>query len=142
MWELLVGPISTLLDTVLKRVLPPEKMSDLDRTKLQNELMIELGKQDWQEVSAQLEINKTEASSSNMFVSGWRPFIGWVCGVAFAYNFIAQPFFMFVTGKFGYDLSLMPTLDMASLLTVLLGMLGIGGMRTFEKYKGVNGNHE
>lgn len=141
MWPMLVGPISELLNTVLKRVLPPEKMSEAERAKLEAELLIELGKQDWQTVQGQLEINKVEAASANMFVAGWRPFIGWVCGIAFAYNFVVQPFFMFVTGKFGYDLSLMPTLDTASLMTILLGMLGISGMRTYEKYKGVNGSH-
>lgn len=140
MWQMLIGPVSELFNTVLKRVLPPEKMSEEERAKLETQLTIELSKMDWQGVLSQLDINKEEAKSTNMFVAGWRPFIGWVCGVAFAYNFVAQPFFMFVTGKFGYDLSLMPNLDTGSLMTILFGMLGIGGMRTYEKYKGVEGN--
>ena len=140
MWPMLVGPVSDLLNTVLKRILPPEKMSEEERAKLEAQLTLELSKMDWQGVISQLEINKEEAKSANMFVAGWRPFIGWVCGAAFAYNFVAQPFFMFVTGKFGYDLSLMPTLDTGALMTVLFGMLGIGGMRTYEKYKGVERN--
>ena len=140
MWPMLVGPVSDLLNTVLKRILPPEKMSEEERAKLEAQLTLELSKMDWQGVISQLEINKEEAKSANMFVAGWRPFIGWVCGAAFAYNFVAQPFFMFVTGKFGYDLSLMPTLGTGALMTVLFGMLGIGGLRTYEKYKGVERN--
>lgn len=140
MWQMLIGPVSELLNTVLKRVLPPEKMSEEERAKLEAQLTIELSKMDWQGVLSQLDINKEEAKNPNMFVAGWRPGIGWVCCVAFAYNFVIQPFFTFVAYKSGYDLSLMPTLDTGALMTILFGMLGIGGMRTYEKYKGVEGN--
>jgi hypothetical protein len=137
MWELLVGPVSTLLNTVLTRILPPEKMSEAERAKLESELTLELSKLDWQGISAQTDINKEEAKSPNWFIAGWRPFMGWVCGVAFAYNFVIMPFFAYLTGHFGWDTSLMPQLDTGSLMTVLFGMLGIGGMRTYEKYKGI-----
>lgn len=85
----------------------------------------------------QLEINKTEASSSNLFVAGWRPFIGWVCGIAFAYHFILQPILLLLLSLIGISTEL-PVFDIATLSSVLMGMLGLGGLRTFEKLKGVN----
>tara|TARA_A100001388_G_C28405442_1_gene328019 strand:+ start:157 stop:528 length:372 start_codon:yes stop_codon:yes gene_type:complete len=83
---------------------------------------------------AQLEVNKVEAGSTNLFVSGWRPFVGWTCGVALCYHFILQPFLTFLLYAFGYQIVL-PTFDMGTLTTILLGMLGLGGMRSFEKVK-------
>ena len=79
---------------------------------------------------AQLEVNKVEAGSTNLFVSGWRPFVGWTCGVALCYHFILQPFLTFLLYAFGYQIVL-PTFDMGTLTTILLGMLGLGGMRSF-----------
>lgn len=139
MWEMLVGPVSGLIDTILKRLLPPEKMSEADRAKLQAEIVLELSKQDWQGIMAQVEVNKIEAASPNWFVAGWRPAIGWICGAALLWHYVTQPLLSFVLvavfhWPFGADL---PKFDMESLLTVLLGMLGLGGLRTFEKYKEV-----
>jgi hypothetical protein len=85
---------------------------------------------------AQTEVNKVEASSSSLFVSGWRPFIGWTCGTAFAYHYVLQPFLLFMFALFDKAIVL-PVFSMESLLTVLLGLLGLGGMRTWEKSKGV-----
>lgn len=92
---------------------------------------------------AQLEVNKEEAKSGLLFVSGWRPFIGWVCGSAFAYNYIIYHFIasaMFYYGQFSgtvIDLSGLPKLDMAEMIPVLMGMLGLGGLRTYEKREGI-----
>ena len=83
---------------------------------------------------AQLEVNKVEAGHTSKFVSGWRPFTGWVCSVAMAYHFILQPLLTFFLYTFGNEVVL-PTFDMTTLTTVLLGMLGLGGMRSFEKVK-------
>ncbi|HET7150889.1 MAG TPA: holin family protein [Candidatus Acidoferrum sp.] len=87
-------------------------------------------------LQGQLEVNKTEAASQNVFVSGWRPFVGWVCGSAFAWAFVLQPFAAFTLGAFGKHLVL-PTLDLSNLMPVLLGMLGLGAMRTYEKISAV-----
>jgi hypothetical protein len=84
----------------------------------------------------QIEVNQAEAGSSSLFVAGWRPWIGWVCGIAFAYHFVAQPLLAFILAATGHPVTL-PTFNMDALYTVLLGMLGLGSMRTFEKYKGV-----
>lgn len=78
----------------------------------------------------QLAINEKEAAHASLFVSGWRPSIGWLCSLSLAYQFIARP--LLVT--FGHEA---PPLDMGDLLTILLGMLGLGGLRTVEKIKNV-----
>jgi len=83
---------------------------------------------------AQIEVNKIEAGQTNLFVSGWRPFVGWTCGVALCYHFVLQPFLMFVLLSIGKPMQL-PVFDMSTLTTVLFGMLGLGGMRSFEKIK-------
>ena len=83
---------------------------------------------------AQIEVNKIEAGSTNLFVSGWRPFVGWTCGFALCYHFVLQPFLMFVLFSIGKPMEL-PVFDMSTLTTVLFGMLGLGGMRSFEKIK-------
>jgi TM2 domain-containing membrane protein YozV len=95
---------------------------------------------------AQLAVNAAEAKHENIFVSGWRPFIGWVCGLAFAYNFIVQPLFVFaiwaLTTFYAVEFPItdLPDLDMASLLAVLGGILGLGTLRTYEKRTGTNVN--
>tara|TARA_R100001510_G_C7641826_1_gene199423 strand:+ start:536 stop:913 length:378 start_codon:yes stop_codon:yes gene_type:complete len=82
-------------------------------------------------IELQAEINKVEAQHRSMFVAGWRPFIGWICGFALAYNFIIRDLAIFA---FGME-QVPPALQMEHLMTVLLGMLGLGGMRTYEKLK-------
>ena len=83
---------------------------------------------------AQIEVNKIEAGQTNIFVSGWRPFVGWTCGIALCYHFVLQPFLMFVLLSIGKPMDL-PVFDMSTLTTVLMGMLGLGGLRTYEKVK-------
>ena len=85
---------------------------------------------------AQIEINKIEAGHRSLFVAGWRPFVGWTCGIAMLYHFLLQPIIVFGLSAAGLSFDL-PTFDMGSLMTVLMGMLGLGGLRTFEKTKGV-----
>lgn len=85
---------------------------------------------------AQVEVNKAEAANSSVFVAGWRPFIGWVCGAAFAYKFVLAPAVAFALTAAGHPVVL-PVLDFTEMSTVLLGMLGIGALRTVEKVKGV-----
>jgi|TARA_R110002096_G_scaffold425853_1_gene634898 hypothetical protein len=83
---------------------------------------------------AQIEVNKIEAGQTNIFVSGWRPFVGWTCGIALCYHFVLQPFLMFVFLAIGKPMEL-PVFQMETLTTVLMGMLGLGGLRTYEKVK-------
>ena len=100
-------------------------------------LELESRKIDQQNDMAQIDVNKMEAQSASLFVSGWRPFVGWVCGFALFYVAILDPIARFVaeviysySGKF-------PEIDTTITMQVLFGLLGLGGMRTYEKAKGV-----
>ena len=90
-------------------------------------------------MQGQLKINEKEASHASIFVAGWRPAIGWICGVGIGWNFVIQPLISWVAFLVpeGPDLSSAPQLDIGDLMTLLLGMLGLGGMRTYEKRLGV-----
>lgn len=89
---------------------------------------------------AQDAVNAEEAKSSSLFVSGWRPFIGWVCGISFAWAYVVRPMLVFGFAAAGRPLGL-PPVDIAEMSTVLMGMLGLSGMRTYEKKQGVQNNH-
>lgn len=101
-------------------------------------------------VQGQLDINQQEAKHPSIFVAGWRPFIGWVCGFALVWNFILQPLISWVVYMFAVfgliEQEVMvaiapPSLDSAELTTVLLGMLGLGGLRTYERRLGLERNN-
>ncbi len=83
---------------------------------------------------AQIEVNKVESGHTSIFVAGWRPFVGWTCGIALCYHFVIQPFLVFLLFSFGYQVDL-PVFNMQTLTTVLMGMLGLGGLRSYEKVK-------
>lgn len=85
---------------------------------------------------AQAEVNLKEAESPSVFVAGWRPFVGWVCGVGCAYAFILQPVLNAISSWGHWPLP--PSLDTSSMLGLLMGLLGLGGMRTLEKVQGVD----
>ena len=119
----LVGPISSLLSEVV---------TDKDqRDALAFKLSTMAATQSHEQTIAQLDVNKTEAAHKNLFVAGWRPFIGWTCGMAMAFNYIGVP----IAGTFGVT---MVVLDITTMFPVLLGMLGLAGLRTGEKVKGVS----
>jgi hypothetical protein len=129
MIQTLIGPVAALLDKVI-----PDAG---ERARLAHEIATLAERQAHEIALAQIEVNKEEAKSDQLFKSGWRPFIGWTCGAAFAYHFVGQPVIMFVLAYWGLPAPELPEFDMMSLLTVLGGLLGLGGLRTFEKYKGV-----
>lgn len=83
-------------------------------------------------IQGQLAINQAEASNQSLFVSGWRPAIGWVCGSACAWNWIGLPIAKVLLALYGHPLDLNPA-DLAEMMPILMGMLGLGGLRTFEK---------
>lgn len=116
----------------------PEKkaqaMLELERMKQTGELALLAASTDL--VKGQLQINTEEAKSPLLFVSGWRPFFGWICGVVFLYHFLIQPFIVFLMAASGKTFVL-PVFDMEAMMNVTLGILGLGGLRTFEKFKGV-----
>jgi hypothetical protein len=79
------------------------------------------------------EVNAIEAASEKWWKAGWRPFIGWVCGTALAYNYVLMPFIVYFAKLFKPDAPAMPVLDIGTLMTLLFGMLGIGAMRSYDK---------
>ncbi len=93
-----------------------------------------------QKISGQLAVNLAEAKNANWIVAGWRPYIGWICGTGLAIQFVAAPLADWATALFHHPVAV-PPLDLGTLMTLLLGMLGLGGMRTAEKLKNVQGNH-
>jgi len=129
MIQSLIGPVTGLLDKFIE---------DKDqKAKLAHEIATMGEKHAQQLAMSQIEVNKAEAASGSMFKGGWRPFIGWVCGLAFAYHFILQPVLIFILTIFKVNFPDLPEFDMGTLLPVLGGMLGIGGLRTYEKQKGL-----
>ena len=125
----LVGPVTGLLDKFIE---------DKDqKAKLAHEIATMGEKHAQEAMLAQLEINKAEAASGSLFKGGWRPFVGWTCGIAFAYHFVLQPLLIFVFAYVGLETPDLPKFDVGTLLPVLGGMLGIGGLRSYEKTKGL-----
>jgi len=130
MIQALIGPVTGLLDKFI------EDKDQKNRIAFELSTMAERHAQEL--AKGQLEVNKVEAASRSAFVAGWRPFVGWTCGVALAYHFVIQPLILFGVTVAGVEMSPLPAFDMDTLLTVLLGMLGLGGLRTLEKTKGVS----
>ena len=123
----LIEPVTGLLDKFIE---------DKDqKAKLAHEIATMGEKHAQQLALAQIEVNKAEASSGSFFKGGWRPFVGWTCGIAVAYHFVIQPLLIFIFSYAGIEPPDLPEFQMNTLLTVLGGLLGIGGLRTYEKQK-------
>ena len=133
----MIGLISAVLPSVMKvagRFLPEDKEA---RAKAEREIEAQLTTHLAKIDLAQLDINKTEAAHRSIFVAGWRPFIGWSCGVALCWSYVFMPITQFIMAQTGYLVEL-PAMDMSEMMPVLMGMLGLGGLRSFETYKGVS----
>ena len=134
MIQALLPAVLPLVKDAVGAFLPEDKNKRAEaERKLEADLASHLAKIDM----AQLEVNKAEAVHRSIFVAGWRPFVGWACGVALAWNYIAQPVLVFTLAQTG-NLVELPALDMSQMMPVLMGLLGLGGLRTFEKYKSVS----
>ena len=125
----LIGPVAGILE----RVIPDKSQA----AKLAHEIATMSDKMAHEQVLAQLEVNKIEAASGSLFKSAWRPAIGWICGLALFWSFILQPFLVFFLLVFGVDLPPLPEVGTADLMPILLGMLGLGGLRSYEKVQKV-----
>jgi len=120
----LVGPVTGLLDKFIE---------DKDQKAMLAHKISTMSEEHHQDLmKAQIEVNKVEAASSNLFVAGWRPFIGWTCGLGMFGNFITIPFSNFVLALVGMDI-VIPLVPLETMMPVLMGMLGLGAMRSFEK---------
>lgn len=136
---LLIGPIIELGKGLINRFFPDPAQAAAAQLELlkmaQTGELAQLAAES-DIAKAQIAVNQAEAASGSLFVAGWRPFIGWTCGAAFAYKFVLAPAVAFGMTAAGHPIDL-PVLDFTEMSTVLLGMLGIGGLRTLEKIKGV-----
>lgn len=119
--------VTPIINKVLDFIPDPQQ-----KLQAQQAIMQELSQLD----SQQAAINQQEASSNSLFVAGWRPFIGWACGIAFAYHYVVEPLLMLGITCYR-SVCTQPSFDMSTLSTVLMGMLGLGGLRTIEKLQGV-----
>jgi len=120
----LVGPVTGLLS---------EFIEDKDqKARLAHEIATMAERHANENAKAQLEVNKVEAASKSLFVAGWRPFIGWTCGLGMFGNFITIPFANFVLALLSYEI-VIPLVPLETMMPVLMGMLGLGAMRSFEK---------
>ncbi len=127
-----VGGIFTSIREAItgEKIIDPNELKQLEFKLLELETGL---------LNKQAEINNTEAKSSNLFVAGWRPFIGWVCGVALAYAFIGQPILEWIVEWKGLDVE-PPWIETEITMELVLAMLGLGSLRTFEKFKDVENN--
>jgi hypothetical protein len=128
----IIDSVLSIGSTILDRVIPDTNA----RNAAKEELARAINEQDFQLALEQIKVNEAEASSDNLFKSGWRPAIGWVCGIAFSLHFVFFPILDWFLVLFGHTAIVIP-FDMSTLMTVLGGLLGLGGLRTFEKMKGV-----
>jgi len=118
--------VTDLAGTVINKIWPDK--TEQEKQQLAAAVMV---------VQGQLDINKAEATNPSTFVSGWRPFIGWVCGAACAWNWIGLSVAKFIALTFFAHAIDLKAADISEMMPVLMGMLGLGGLRTFEKVKGV-----
>ena len=133
--SMLIGPVTSIID----KLIPDREAADKAKLKLieleqQGNLaelgaMVELNK-------AQAEINKQEAAHKSLFVAGWRPFIGWTCGLGVFWQFVGYPIAVFLIAQYSDSPVDLPSIPTENLFELILAMLGMGGLRTFEKVKG------
>ena len=128
MIELLITSVSSLLDKFIP---------DADeKARLAHEIATLAERQVHEIAQAQIQVNKEEAQSKSIFVSGWRPAAGWSCVLGLSFNFVISPLGNFALAVSGSDVVL-PTLDLSTMMPVLLGMLGLGGLRSYERTRNV-----
>lgn len=121
-----LGAVSDLANTVINKIWPDKTEAE----KQQLAVAVTL-------VQGQLDVNKEEAKSPNVFVSGWRPAIGWICGAALGYTYLGYPILVWATAIWFPAIHAPVLGNDGMLMELLFGMLGMGGLRTFEKVRGV-----
>ena len=136
----LIGALLPVVGKVLDRVIPDKAAAETAKMEMQR-LYVEGDMRaleaDVSLALGQMEVNKAEAAHSSIFVAGWRPAVGWVCVAGIGWQFFARPIAGWITVLIDATLPMPPPLDMGDLMTLLGGMLGIGGFRTYEKLRGV-----
>ena len=131
MIENLIQPVAGLLDKFIE---------DKDQKAMLAHEVATMAERHAQELAqAQLEVNKVEAAHKSLFVSGWRPAVGWCCVLGMFGNFIIIPLANFSLALSMVDVSI-PLIELETMMPVLMGMLGLGAMRSYEKVKQVARN--
>ncbi len=123
--------IISLVTSIINRVWPDKT----EQQKLEFARELQTAILDANLASSQIDVNKAEAQSDKLFVSGWRPFIGWVCGAAFSWEYCFKPLLVFLLVASGHPVPVLPELGLTEMMPVLMGILGLGGLRTYEKIK-------
>jgi Holin of 3TMs, for gene-transfer release len=129
---LILGSVFELGKDLIDRFIPDKS----EAARVEAEFLRMAAQGELQQVIAQLEINAKEAQHASIFVAGWRPFFGWAGGFGFVYATMGQPLLAWISAMNGWAAP--PTLNLDLLWVVVTGMLGIGGLRTFEKSKGIS----
>lgn len=128
-----LGEVATLATTVVNKIWPDKSQQEKDALAFQMQQMVLQSDL----LKGQLAVDQAEATNKSLFVAGWRPGIGWACGAAFAWTYVLEPLLSFTMTALNHPVNL-PQLDISGMMPVLLGMLGLAGMRSTEKIKGVN----
>lgn len=138
MWPAIIASIIPAVEQVIGTAIGDKEKAAAIAAQIQLALIgkqAEVDKSIADAAKAQAEVNLQEAQSPSVFVAGWRPFIGWVCGFGCAYSFLMQPVLSWISGWFGGHA--LPSLEVGQLMPLVLGMLGLGTLRTVEKVQGV-----
>lgn len=136
----MIAALLPIIGSIIEKVIPdPQAAADAKLKALDLAQRGELAQleADTKMALAQIDVNKAEASSGNWFASSWRPCIGYMCVLGLAYSFLIQPVLPWLAALFGKPMPPLPSLDSDVLMTLVAGMLGIGGLRSYEKTKGV-----
>jgi len=126
------GPIISVVSSVLDKVIPDNNAkekakADIEKALIDNAAQINL---------AQAETNKIEANHRSVFIAGWRPFLGWVCGIGFAWIFVLNPILQWGLALYGIN-AVLPQLQTDVLMELTIALLGLAGLRSWEKAKGL-----
>lgn len=134
-----LDPVTAILNvgnSLIDRLLPNKEENDKAKAAL---LQMQI-QGDLNAILGQIEVDKTEAASQSLFVAGWRPAVGWCCAAALTYQFLVSPLGTWVAALSGHPVAA-PSLDLGSLMTLLLGMLGMGALRSYDKTQGTGNGH-
>ena len=127
-----IGSLATSIRSAITGELPPKERALLEKLAIEADMLAQQG---------QMAINLEEAKSPMLFVAGWRPFIGWVCGVSIGWHFVVHPMVSWILPILYPNYQIPPALDLTQLYPVIIAMLGLGVYRTYEKAKGAQDNH-
>ena len=134
-----LGALMPVVGKILDRVIPDKAAAEAAKLEMQRQYVagdLEALHADVELAKAQITVNAQEAQHGSLFVAGWRPAVGWVCVAGFAFNFVLRPLLAWYSGIVAIPVP--PSLDTGDMMTLLMGLLGLGGYRTYEKMRGVS----